>query len=133
MTEPKGKRTTPTGRTLGSISALRLGDHLCIIYRTDEEHRTILTEYLQGGGGVRETESTPVVSTRRGLMGSARRRGSGSSPRWGDVPQEALLAPFVPGEGPPEGPTAGPTAARGSKKCYAGSLRRNREALGHGG
>ncbi len=32
-----------------SIAALRPGDHLCIIYRTDEEHRTILTEYLRRG------------------------------------------------------------------------------------
>ncbi len=49
MTDRKRRRTKPTARALGSISALRLGDHLCIIYHTDEEHRTILTEYLQEG------------------------------------------------------------------------------------
>ncbi len=49
MTDRKSKRTTPTGRALGNIADLRPGDHLCIIYHTDEEHRAILTEYLERG------------------------------------------------------------------------------------
>jgi hypothetical protein len=49
------------------------------------------------------------------------------------VPREALLAHFVPGEGPPEGLTAVPTAARGSKNCYTGLVRRGRETSGHDG
>ncbi len=35
-----------TPRILGD---LRLGDHLCIIYRNDEEHRAILSEYMSQG------------------------------------------------------------------------------------
>lgn len=31
------------------IAELRLSDHVCLIYRTEEEHRAVLTEYLRQG------------------------------------------------------------------------------------
>ncbi len=35
--------------TVRKLADLRPGDHLCAIYRTDDEHRIILTEYLKQG------------------------------------------------------------------------------------
>jgi len=49
MSNRTGKQTTSTARALDSIADLHPGDHLCIIYHTDAEHRAILTEYLQRG------------------------------------------------------------------------------------
>jgi len=49
MSNREDQQTKPSARALGSIADLHPGDHLCIIYHTDEEHRAILTEYLQRG------------------------------------------------------------------------------------
>jgi len=36
-------------RPFSGIEDLRPGDHLCVIYRDDDEHRTVLSDYLRRG------------------------------------------------------------------------------------
>lgn len=37
------------GYKLYNIEELNPGDHLCVLYQTDEEHKSIITPYLRSG------------------------------------------------------------------------------------